>query len=152
MSNNYIGTAILNTTDNIRNIQRDFSSFTTYNNLLIIIAAAVCVGISTREMISDIMNNAIYPILLFWTENSISVKLYKKIIEKTNSFPFLTMLLLKMGEILWIIFVWIIILWMTYFIFKKLIKIDLISEKINVIDDITRYLTNQEQKPIKNKI
>jgi hypothetical protein len=49
MSNNYIGTAIFQIRqNNIRNIQRDFSSFTTYNNLLIMYLATVCVGISTK--------------------------------------------------------------------------------------------------------
>ncbi len=148
MSNNYIGGAIINTTDNIRNIQKDFSSFTTYNNLLIVIAAAVCIGFATREMITDIMNKVIFPILLFWTERSVSVQLYKKIIEKSKSIPFLSMLLIKFGEVLWIIFVWIIILWLTYVIFKKLIKIDLLTEKINIIQDITRYLTSQEKQHI----
>jgi large-conductance mechanosensitive channel len=146
MSNNYLGTAIINTTDNILNIQKDFSAFTAYNNLLIIIAAAVCIGFATREMITDIMNTVLLPLFLFLTERTLSVQLYKKIIEKSKSIPILTMIFIKFGEIVWIIFVWIIILWMTYLIFKKLIKIDLLTEKINVIQDITKYLTNQEKK------
>lgn len=146
----YIGQSIINTTDNIRNVQHDFSNFTAFNNMLIVYAAAVCIGFATKDMISDLMNEAVYPFLLFWTKHSITGYLFKKTLEKVKNNPILYTILHKIGAIFWIIFVWIIILWLTYFIFTKLIKIDLISDKINIIQDITKYLTNQE-KPYKVK-
>ena len=142
---NYIGQTVTTTTDDIRNVQHDFSNFTAFNNVLIVYAAAVCIGIATKEMISELMSEAVYPFLLFWTKNSITGYLFKKTLEKIKHNPILYIILHKLGAILWIIFVWIIILWLTYLIFTKLIKVDLISDKINIIQDITRYLTNQEK-------
>lgn len=142
---NYIGQTVITTTDDIRNVQHDFSNFTAFNNILIVYAAAVCIGFATKDMIKDLMDEAVYPFLLFWTKYSMTGYLFKKILEKIKHNPIVYIIVHKIGAIFWIIFVWIIILWLTYFIFTKLIKIDLISDKINIIQDITRYLTNQEK-------
>ena len=147
---NYIGQTIINTTDDIRNVQHDFSNFTAFNNVLIVYAAAVCIGFATKEMIADLMNEAVYPLLLFLTKNSITGYLFKKTLEKVKHNPTLYIILHKLGAIFWIIFVWIIILWLTYFIFTKLIKIDLVTDKVNIIQDIIKYITKQE-KPYKIK-
>jgi len=142
---NPVEQTVLTTTNNVLNTQKDFSNFTAYNNELIIYAAAVCIGFATKDMISDIMNEAILPLLVFITKKSFSRFIFYKIIENLKDFPVISLILEKIAIIIWIVIVWIVILWLTYLVFTKLIKIDIISRNVNFIQDIIKYAIRQEQ-------
>jgi large-conductance mechanosensitive channel len=148
MSQSLLGQTAFDSTNSILNLQKNFSNFTSYNGTLIIYAAAVCIGFATKDMISDIMNTAILPFLLFWSKHSIIGLLFIKIIDKFKKYPTFSLFLIKIGSIFWIILVWIIILWLTYFIFTKLIKVDVISNRVYFLQDIIKYATKQEQSYI----
>lgn len=142
----YLGEAVINTAENVKQIQTDFHNFTALNSIFIVIASAVCVGIITKDTISDIMNEAILPLLLYWGKRSLSYLLYTKALEKTMSYPSVYIVLTKLGKLVWIIIVWIIVLFIVYIIFRKLIKIDLISSKVNLVQDMTKYVIGQENR------
>lgn len=146
-----IGQKIINTTDDLKNVQKDFANFTAYNNLFIIIAASVCIGIATRDVISDIMNDTLLPLIAFIFKHGIFYLLYNKILTITHKHPTLNIIIQHIGKLIWLILVWVLTLFLVYFIFKKLIKIDFISDKINFVQDVTKYLTKQEQKPLYNR-
>lgn len=141
-----IGGDIINTTNSVQNAENDFKNFTAFNNLFIIFASAICVGMATRDMISDIMNKTILPLLLYLTEHNIYHSIYIKIVHNTKLYPTLNVILIKFGELIWIFIVWFIILLLTYIIFRKVIKVDLVTSKVNIIQNITRYITGEEKK------
>jgi large-conductance mechanosensitive channel len=142
-----VGKYIIDTTESVKSAQKDFQKFTTYNEVFLVTAAAICVGMATRDMVTDIMNEVILPVVTYMIENGISYFLYKKALERAGSYPLLYQVLSKFGHILWIVLVWILILYVTYVAFKALIKIDLITDKADIVQKITRYIT-QEHKHV----
>ncbi len=139
---------IITTAEGIRNTQKDFQKFTAYNNLFIVLASAVCVGIITKDAISDIMNEAILPVVIFFGKKTISYFLYTKALEKTTSYPIINLLISKFGKLVWIILTWILVIYVVYVLFKKLIRFDLVSSKTELLEDITRYITGQEKRHV----
>jgi hypothetical protein len=142
-----IGKTIIDSTEHVKNVQKDFLSFTGYNQMFIVTASAICIGIATKDMITDVMNEAILPVITFLTEKSISYFLYTKALEKTIKYPLVNILLQKVAHLLWLLLVWILILYVTYIAFKALIKLDLVTDKINIIQGVTKFVTRQEQQP-----
>lgn len=147
-----VGQRIINTTETVKKAQQDFQSFTTYNNTFLVVASAICVGIATKDMVTDIMNEAVLPIVTFLTERSISYFVYSRTLEKTAKYPFLNLLLRKLGSLLWVVLVWLLILYVTYIAFKALIKIDLVTDKVELIQGVTRYVTGQEKRHVKGEV
>lgn len=141
-----IGKTILTTAESVKNTQKDFQKFTAFNNYFIIIASAVCVGIVTKDAISDIMNEAILPVIVFLGKKSISYFLYTKALEKTTSYPIVNLLLQKFGRLIWIFLTWLLVIYVSYVLFKKLIKFDIVSSKADLVEDVTRYFTGQEKR------
>jgi large-conductance mechanosensitive channel len=141
-----IGRTIIDTTEHVKNVQKDFLSFTGYNQMFIVTASAICIGIATKDMVTDVMNEAILPVITFITQKSISYFLYTKALEKTMKYPLVNILLQKVARLLWLLLVWLLILYVTYIAFKGLIKLDLVTDKINIIQGVTKYVTRQEQR------
>lgn len=139
-----LGKTIIDTTENVRKVQSDFQKQTSLNNMFIVIASAVCVGIITKDTISDIMNEAILPLVLFFGKMSISYFVYTKALEKTANWPAINIILQKLGKLLWIVLIWLLVLYVVYILFKGLIKIDLVTGKIDLLQGVTSYVTRQE--------
>lgn len=136
---------ILTTAENIRNSQKDFQQFTAYNNLFIIMASAVCVGIVTKDAISDIMNEAVLPIIIFFGKKSISYFLYTKILKKTATYPILNLVIQQFGKLIWIFLTWLLVIYIAWIVFRKLIKIDLVSSNVDLLENITRYVSGEKK-------
>lgn len=136
---------IITTAENIRNSQKDFQNFTAYNNLFIIMASAVCVGIVTKDAITDIMNEAILPIIVFFGKKGISYFLYTKILEKTASYPILNLLIQKSGKLIWIFLTWLLVIYVAWILFRKLMKLDLVSSKVDLLENVTRYVSGEKK-------
>lgn len=137
---------VLTTAETIKQNQKDFQNFTAYNNLFIIMASAICVGIVTKDAITDIMNEAVLPIIIFFGKKTISYFLYTKALERTANHPILNLFIQRFGKLIWILLTWLLVMYIAWVLFKKLIKLDLVSGKAELIENITRYVTGEEQK------
>jgi hypothetical protein len=135
---------ILHTTQELKKEQKQFIEFTTYG-VFIVIASAICVGMATRDLISDAMNEAFLPLIMFFGKTNMFYIAYTKLLEKTQKMSFVYVLLQKLGKLIWIILIWFLTLYLTYFIFQKLIRVDLITDKIDFISNITKYFTSDEK-------
>ena len=128
--------------------QTSFKDFTTYQPF-IIIAAAVCIGLATREMISTIMNDSVLPILDFIIQHGLIYNAYAKLMSEIKGGTFLNLLLKlvlsKFAYVIWLIIVWFITIYITFIIFTKLIKLDLVSDKLAMLDTTTKYIVDQEK-------
>ncbi len=145
-----VGKTVLTTTETIKANQKEFQKFTAYNNLFIVMASAVCVGIVTKDAITDIMNDAVLPIIIFFGKKTLSYFLYRKALEKTSSYPILNLFIQRFGKLIWILLIWLLVMYVTWILFKKLIKFDLVSGKAELIEDITKYVTSQEKQYVIN--
>ena len=139
-----IGKAIIDTSESIRKVQHDFQNFTSYNALFVVMASAICVGMITKETVTDIMNEVVLPLILFLGKRSISYFIYTKALERTASYPAINLLLQKLGHLVWIMIVWILVLYIVYVIFKRVIRLDFVSGKVDLVQNVTGYVTKQE--------
>ena len=134
--------------DKLKLFQTSFKAFTHYQPF-ILVAAAVCIGLATREMISTIMNESILPIVDFIIKHGLIYNAYAKLIgeirEGSFSYLLLKLVLNKIAHVIWLIIVWFITIYITYIIFTKLIKLDLVSDKIAMLDATTKYIVDQEK-------
>ena len=143
---------IIDNVEVLKNFQKQFQTFTAYNNVLISIASAVCIGMATKEVITNIMNEILLPIIASLSNTSITYILYKKAVEHTKFSGFLNAIIIYFGKFIWIMLVWFLILYLTYVLFKTLIKTDLLTGKLQLLEDITRSFTKQEKKEVKQLI
>ena len=130
---------ILDTAQTVKAVQKDFQEFT---SLFVVTAAAVCVGLATRTMIEDLMNEAVLPLLQYLLQKSLSYIIFSKLLQETKSLPFIYLVLTKISKVMWIIFLWLIVLYLTYVSYKAFIKIDLITNQVNLVEDVTKYVTD----------
>jgi len=128
------------TGDKIKSAQQNFLQFTAYNNMLIIGAAAICIGLATKEAITQLLNQVILPLILYFGKTSLNYFVYLKALEHSMHLPWLHNLIKGIGRTLWIFIVWIIILYLTYVVFKQVIRIDLITSKVNLVESAANYI------------
>lgn len=140
---------ISETTHNINNINNDFKKYA-YNDQLILIAAAVCIGISTKDIIQKLLNDTLYPALKFIVTNSLYYWIFKILKKKSSSTPFIVNTLNVVGEIVWLFLLWSIIVFISFVLFKKLLNYNLISGQLSFINTVgTVYEENV--KPMTNE-
>ena len=120
--------------------QQDFMKFTAYNNVLIIGAAGICIGLATKEAISEFLNDIILPFILFLSQHSIFHQFIQKSIDKTSFMPYLFEFLKAIFKTSWIFTVWLLILYITYIVFQKIIKIDLVTSKVDLVESAAKYV------------
>lgn len=121
--------------------QQDFMKFTAYNNMLIIGAAGICIGLATKEAISEFLNEIILPFIVFLTKHSIFHQFIQRSVDRTSSMPYLFEFLKALFKTSWIFTVWLLILYITYIIFQKIIKIDLITPRVDLVENAAKYVT-----------
>lgn len=138
--------------EKLKTFQTSFKDFTHYQPF-IIVAAAVCIGLATREMISTIMNDSVLPIVNFIIHHGLIYNAYAKLMneikEGTFFFLLLKLILSKVAHVVWLIIVWFITIYITYIIFTKLIKLDLVSDKIAILQATTNYIVDEEKPSYK---
>jgi hypothetical protein len=139
---------LVTASEKLQVFQTSFKDFTAYQPF-IIIAAAVCIGLATREMISTIMNHSILPIIDFIIKHGLIYNIYTKLMSEIKQGTFfyllLKLVLNKLAYVLWLIIVWFITIYITFIIFTKLIKLDLVSDKLAILDTTTKYIVDQEK-------
>ncbi len=144
-----IGDFLLNTTkkatNTVKKEQSEFSKFI-YNKEFIILASAVTIGMTSKDTLNKIMYEIILPIILYFGKKGIPYYTFKRILEFSKKYPTLNWSLEKLGEFIFIILTWFVIIYLTYFIYTKILKINLIGNQINLLENTTNYFTNNNEK------
>ena len=131
--------------------QQDFMKFTAYNNMLIIGAAGICIGLATKEAISEFLNDIILPFIVFLSQHSVFHQFIKNSVDRTSSMPYLFEFLKAILKTSWIFTVWLLILYITYIIFQKIIKIDLVTPRVDLVESATKYVTSYNNNETNSK-
>lgn len=116
-------------THNINSINNDFKKYA-YNDQLILIAAAVCIGMATKDIIQTLLNDTLYPALKFIVTNSLYYWIFTILKKKSASTPFIVNTLNTIGEIAWLFLLWSIIVFISFVLFKKLLNYNIISNQL----------------------
>jgi len=116
-------------THNINTINNDFKKYA-YNDQLILIAAAVCIGVATKDIIQTLLNDTLYPALKFIVTNSLYYWIFTILKKKSASTPFIVNTLNVIGQIAWLFLLWSIIVFISFVLFKKLLNYNIISSQL----------------------
>lgn len=127
----------------IKQVQKDFMSFAAYDKVFLTVAAAICVGLATKEAIGNLMNEVILPFVLFISKGSIAYIAYSTALEKTIKIGWVHAFLQAMGKMIWIFVVWMIILYITYAVFRKLITVDYVTPRVEMVENVAAALSNR---------
>jgi hypothetical protein len=119
--------------------QLQYMNFTAYNKLLMVGAAAICIGLATKEAISNLMNEVLLPFITFISNKSLTHIFYIFLLQKSAHYKWINGLIWGLGRTIWIFLVWVLILYSTYLIFQYVIKFDLVTDKL----DFVSYLNNK---------
>lgn len=139
-----IGQQIQNGTEKLKEMQQNYRSTFSENKTFLLIAAAICVGIATRDVIADVMKDSILPLFVYIATHGLPYLVYQKMLGYSTSYPVAHLIITKLGNMVWLILVWILTLFLVYLIFTKLIKINLISNQVEIVQSATAYVTKQE--------
>lgn len=122
-------------THNINSINNDFKKYA-YNDQLILIAAAVCIGMATKDIIQKLLNDTLYPALKFIVSNSLYYWIFTILKNKSASRPFIVNTLNVIGEIAWLFLLWSIIVFISFVLFKKLLNYNIISNQLSFYNTV----------------
>lgn len=120
--------------------QSKYMNFTAYNKALVLGAAAICIGLATKEAISSIMNEVILPFLKYISKTSLIYVFYLFLLQKSIHNKIINAMILGLGKIIWIFLVWLLILYTTYIVFQYVIKFDMITDKLDFVSYISHKL------------
>lgn len=137
-STDYIKNTLSTTTNTIGEFNTDFHKFSS-NTTMIAIAAGICIGMATKEIIQNIMNDVLLPLLQIMINNSLYYWAYKLLLKSSLSKPFINKLLKIIGTIIWLFLVWSVIIFISFVLFKKLLNYNLISMQLGNIHKIGGY-------------
>jgi len=117
-----------------------------YNNYLILISSAVCIGFITSDTTKNIFKEILLPIIYFMVNHSILYKLYinSKIYLKNNIF--LIFILEKFGILIWNILIWFVMIYTVFILFNYVIKFGVFDEQINLIKNVSKYIDQEKEK------
>jgi large-conductance mechanosensitive channel len=128
------------TTDNIKKEYRDYRSFINNQNL-IIIAAGVCIGLATKDVVFGILNELVLPAIISLTKTSFMTLLYQQMIRKTHQMT-LIHVLKGVGKFVWYILTWFITIIIVFIMFVKLLHVDIVASKLDFLADTGKALFN----------
>jgi large-conductance mechanosensitive channel len=122
-----------NVTGTYKNIFYDFQQFM-FGNDVLVAAAGFSIGMATKEMIERLVTAVVLPIVHFVLKFSLAKIAYTKILE---TFPgtHMASVLGTVGAAVWDIFVWIIIIIMTFMILEYILNRKIVGLKSTVKDD-----------------
>jgi large-conductance mechanosensitive channel len=122
-------------TQNINTINNDFKKYA-YNDQLILMAAAVCIGMATKDVIQTLLNDTLYPALKFIVTNSLYYWIFTILKKKSASTPFIVNTLNVIGQIAWLFLLWSIIVFVSFVLFKKLLNYNIISSQLSFYNQV----------------
>lgn len=114
-------------------IADDFKKYSA-NSTLIIMAAAVCIGIATKDIIERFMNDVILPLIMVGTKTSILYRIYNYLLRFFSYQPIITALLKGLGTTFWLFIVWSVIIFITFVFFKKLLEKNFVTQQLKMFN------------------
>lgn len=120
-----------------------------YNNYLILISTAVCIGFITKDTTKNIFDDILLPTIYFLINKSLLYNFYlkTKLYFKNNEILFF--LLEKTGFFVWNILLWFIMIYTIFILFNYIIKFGVFDNQINLIKKVSKYI-EEERNQLKN--
>jgi large-conductance mechanosensitive channel len=141
----YVQSTLSTTTNSIGDFNKDFQKYSS-NTTLISVAAGVCIGLATKEIIQSLMNETILPLLQFMIKTSLYYWAYMILLKLSLSKPVINKILETIGTIIWLFLLWSVIIFISFVLFKKLLNYNLISMQIGNIHKLGGYGLVLEEK------
>jgi large-conductance mechanosensitive channel len=111
----------------------DFQEFM-YSNHVLVAATGWCVGMATKEVIEKVLNHMVLPLVHFMLRFNIWHILYNKLLDHYSKTG-VAVVLTTIGNITWDVFVWIVVIFLTFFILEYVLNRRIIGLKSAVVDD-----------------
>lgn len=143
-----LGDMMLYSSQKVDNFQKGFQDNFSNNSLFLIIAAAVCVGLATKTALEQLLHKTILPVVTLIIKKTISYIIYNKALRASINIPVLNKSLIALGDIFEIIAIWLLILYLTYIMFSKLININILSQQAQILGYVGKKISQEEQKKI----
>ena len=107
---------------------KDFREWSFTNNIMIA-ASGIAIGMATKDAIQNLLEEIVYPFMMFFFQLSIFKSLYAKVSGVAPGF------LSSLGKVSWSLFEWIIIIVMTFVLLEYLLNRRIIGLKSTVKED-----------------
>lgn len=122
-----------------KNISEDYVSFLMKGSV-IIIAAGVCIGVATKDVIQKLLDQVLLPFLQLIAHTSVPYMIYKKIIAVSKNHPYFNIFLNILGNTIWLFLTWSIIVFVSYLFLNKLVKFNLVNEQLVLFNKATNFV------------
>lgn len=136
----FVGQKIITTAEDVKTFQKGFQSFMTYDVVFIVIASAVCAGMITRDTMSSMLREAIYPLLMYIAKYNLSYLAFQKLINSIKEHKTLTLILSLSGKMIWYFITWFLSMYLIYIIFIKIMKINIVGYQASIVEDVTKVV------------
>ncbi len=114
-------------------ILSDFQEFM-YSNNVLVAATGWCVGMATKEVIEKVLNHLVLPIIHFLLKFNIWHILYLKALDHYSKTS-MAIIITTFGNLIWDIFVWVVVIFLTFLILEYILNRRIIGLKSSVKDD-----------------
>jgi large-conductance mechanosensitive channel len=139
---NVVGETLSSTNNAIYSINNDFMNYV-LGGSLIVIAASVCIGVATKELVFQFTDDILGPIASSMKKINIIYMIYEGIrttFKPNKSALFALEMLFKTV----VIFLkWSLVLFLTYLLFVKVIKMNYITTELTVISKLGKVIQEQ---------
>lgn len=120
-----------------------------YNNYLILISTAVCIGFITKDTTKNIFDDILLPTIYFLINKSLIYNFYLKTKLYFKNSEILFFLLEKTGFFIWNILLWFVMIYTIFILFNYIIKFGVFDNQINLIKKVSKYI-EEERSQLKN--
>ena len=131
--------------DYLQHLQEDVSQTLT-NQIFVLVAAGVCVGLTTKDAIDALTHEALSPAMVWLQGRSLVYIGYNHALRAAMRRPWLHALLSKVGSIAWILLLWLVIAYVTVLLVRYALKIELITPHTQLARDASSYVFGQQQQ------
>lgn len=145
-----VGQTISSTTNTIGDFDNEFKKYSA-NSSLVTLAAAVCIGIATKEIIERLMNEVLLPLIKYMSNTSIPFLIYTFLLKVFRNKKNVTTILKAFGNIAWLFIVWSVIVFVSFVLFKKLLDKNFVSQQLAFFHKAGNYAVSLQEQ-IKKKI
>lgn len=127
-------------------ILEDYKKNILFNNYLILISTAVCIGFITKEVTTNIFNDILLPIINILLGKSIGYNIYLKLKIYFKDSRIFFFLLEKSGLFIWYIILWFVMIYSVFILFNYIIKFGVFDNQIKLIKKISKYIEEERTK------
>ena len=126
----------------LNNINRDFMA-TILGQGFILIAAALCVGVATKDILFKFIEEVLTPLALTFQNINVIYKLQTYLKHKFKPYPSATLTFDLIFQTLAIFLKWSLVLFLTYVLFTKVIKVNYITTELSMLNKVSVIIQEQ---------